>query len=367
MQAHIYTRVSTDEQADEGYSLQAQERAGRLYSEVHGHVLVDVYCDEGYSGTTATRPAFQRMLASIQPGDIILVHKLDRFTRNVRLLLETLDSLGAMKITLVSISEQIDFSSPIGKVILTILAAFAQYYVDNLREETIKGNREKAQRGFWVGPVPVGYRKLDKGTIVPSDDAETVRELFRLYHEGLSFYEVAESLNERGLRPGGRVWGRENVRVVLKNRAYIGMVSSGGVEYQGSHDPLISNALWDETVARRAASTRPRAKNKRDVEPGPLSGLLYCAGCGKRLWFKYSRAESGTRSFHCRGYGRTCTGAQFLASVAERSADNLVDLVAAGDIHEVAERLYVTKGEIVRVRPTARYRRLLERIGMPIE
>ncbi len=247
-----------------------------------------------------------------------------------------------------------------------ILAAFAQYYVDNLREETAKGNREKAQRGFWVGPVPVGYKKLDKGTIVPSDDAETVRELFRLYLSGLSFYEVADQLNERGLRPNERVWGRENVRVVLKNRAYIGMVSSGGIEYQGSHDPLISNELWDATVSRRAASTRPRATNRKDVEPGPLSGLLYCAGCGKRLWFKYSRAESGTRSFHCRGYGRTCTGAQFLASVAERAADDLVELVAAGDIREVVERLYVSKGEVVRVKPTNRYRRLLAKIGVAI-
>lgn len=368
MRAHIYTRVSTDEQALEGFSLQAQERVCRLYCEGQNVPLEGVYCDEGHSGVSANRPEFKRMLAQVQPGDLVLVHKLDRFTRNVRLLLETLDDFAARNIRLVSVSEQIDFSSPIGKVILTILAAFAQYYIDNLRQETRKGNLEKAQRGHWVGPVPVGYRKVDKGTIVPSKDADIIKEVFRLYHTGMGYYRIADELNRRGHRgPAGAGWVRESVRTVLRNRAYIGKVSSGGVEFDGNHEPLISVELWEATAARRAASTRIPLPNREHLQPGPIAGLLHCASCGRRLWFKYGRAEERTRSFYCRGQSqKTCTAPHFQASTIEQAVQEITDLVAAGDAAQFAEAIYVLKGEIVRVAPTARYRRLLERLGIPV-
>lgn len=363
MPAHIYVRVSTDEQAEEGYSLQAQERACRLYCAAVGVPLARVWCDDGYSGTTARRPAFLAMLAAAQPGDLVLVHKLDRFSRNVRLLLETIESLKEKNISLLSVSEQIDFSSPIGRVMLTLLAAFAQYYVDNLREETAKGWREKAQRGRWVGPVPIGYQKRADGVLEPSGDAETVRELYRLYLSGLSYLDVAAELNRRGLRgPAGHPWGRENVRVVLRGRAYLGKVSAGGVEFDGAHQALVSPEEWAAAAARRAAMTRqPAAGGPRAA--GELAGLLYCAHCGKRLWFKYGGAAD-TRSYYCRGAGRSsCAAPQFRADLVEAAARDLVDLVAADDIHQVVEALYVADGDLVSVVPKERYRRLLAKIG----
>lgn len=366
MPAHIYVRVSTDEQAEDGYSLQAQERACRLYCAALSTPLVRVWCDDGYSGTSAARPAFLAMLAAAQPGDLILVHKLDRFSRNVRLLLDTLESLKEKNISLLSVSEQIDFSSPIGRVMLTLLAAFAQYYVDNLREETAKGWREKAQRGRWVGPVPIGYQKRADGVLEPSGDAETIRELYRLYLAGRSYLEVAAELNRRGLRgPAGHVWGRENVRVVLRGRAYLGKVSAGGVEFDGAHEPIVSVDTWEAAASRRAAMTRQPATGGPRAA-GAVAGLLYCAHCGKKLWFKYG-GSNDCRSYYCRGAGRgSCAAPQFRADLVEQAAADLVDLVAADDIHQVAEALYVADGEIARVAPKERYRRLLAKIGIQV-
>src|SRR5215211_6624339 len=139
----LYQRVSSEEQIA-GYSLDAQDRAGKLYCEAHDWQVAQVYRDEGRSARTddlAKRPAFQQMLADAEAGllDVVVVHKLDRFARNLRVTLETLERLERSGVGFVSISEQMDFTTPIGKVILSTLGAFAQYYSDKLTTETKKG------------------------------------------------------------------------------------------------------------------------------------------------------------------------------------------------------------------------------------
>lgn len=262
----LYIRVSTTEQADEGYSVSAQERMARLYAAMHyPDSMIKVYADEGYSGRSAERPAFTRLNNDLKPGDVVIVHKLDRFARNVHLLLSSVEDYNKRNIRFVSITEQIDFSTPIGKVMLALLAAFAQYYTDNLSEETAKGLKEKAQKGLWTGPVPIGYRKKtgSKGELELTDDATTVREIFRLYvEEGFSYREIAHNLNHRGLtayhwRTKARApWCRESVRVVICNSAYMGKVSSGGIEFDGSHPPIISPELFQLAAAQRAHNAR---------------------------------------------------------------------------------------------------------------
>ena len=165
--AALYVRVSTEEQV-EGYSLEAQDRAGRLYCDAHGWEIIDVYRDEGRSARTddlARRPAFQQLLADAEAGhfDVIVVHKLDRFSRNLRVTLETLERLQTWGVGFVSISEQMDFTTPIGKVVLATLAAFAQYYSDNLSLETKKGKAERKAQGLYNGLLPFGVKRNSAG------------------------------------------------------------------------------------------------------------------------------------------------------------------------------------------------------------
>ncbi len=150
--AAVYHRVSSEEQV-EGYSLDAQQRATAAYCLAHGWTLVHEYRDEGKSAWTddlAKRPSFAKMVADAEAGliDVVVVHKLDRFSRNLMTTLETLQRLEACGVGFVSISESMDFTTPIGKVILATLGAFAEYYSANLSAETRKGKRERKQQGL---------------------------------------------------------------------------------------------------------------------------------------------------------------------------------------------------------------------------
>jgi len=227
VRAALYERVSSEEQV-EGYSLDAQDRAGRLYCEAHGWQVAQVYRDEGRSARTddlAKRPAFQQLLVDAEAGliDVVVVHKLDRFARNLRVTLETLERLERVRVGFVSISEQMDFTTPIGKVVLSTLAAFAQFYSDNLSAETKKGKAERKAQGLFNGVLPFGLKTNPDGIPVP--DPETYSGLllaFRLAAEGKSDREVATALNADGFRTRGNrgrnPFTRDTVCVPLQNR-----------------------------------------------------------------------------------------------------------------------------------------------------
>jgi site-specific DNA recombinase len=305
----------------------------------------------------------QELLANVHAGDLVVIHKLDRFSRSTRLLLEYCERLDQVGAHLVSVSELIDFASPIGKVMLSLLGAFAQYYLDNLRAETAKGHREKAQRGLWVGPVPFGYRKIDRGHLVPSEDAQTVREIYRLYVEdGLSFGAIAAELRRRDLASPRGPWGRENVRVILRNRAYVGYVSAGGHEHAGEHEPLVSAEVWAAAAAQRGRRTVAEVAGPRAPS---WAGLLHCARCGRRLWFYQGGRGDDPRGYYCPSRGAACDARQFRAERIETAVGDLVELLAIGvaDLHQVVKGLYVEEGEIISLSSTEPYKRLLKRLG----
>lgn len=359
MAAHIYIRVSTDDQL-EGYSLHAQERACRLYCELHEITIAGLYCDEGLSGTSATRPQFVALLQNVQPGDVVLVHKLDRFTRNTRLLLDSLEQLDKIGARLVSVSEQLDFASPIGRVFVTLLGAFAQYYVDNLRSETAKGHREKARRGLWVGPVPVGYRAERPGYLVPSEDAGTIRYIYQCYADGMSYRQIVELLNAQGATTFDwrskerRPWSRESVRVVLRNRAYAGYVSAGGQQQPGIHAPLVSEEQWAIVEQRRRALVRER-------RPGAPKGryVLHCGDCGQRLWFAYGGRNLASSCYRCRH-----EHVRIDAPTIESQLDSLLSMLNVCSISDIAEHVYIHADGSLAVRPVAQYARLLDALGI---
>jgi DNA invertase Pin-like site-specific DNA recombinase len=291
--AALYVRVSSEEQI-EGYSLEAQDRAGRLYCDAHGWQIIDVYRDEGRSARTddlARRPAFQQLLADAGAGhfDVIVVHKLDRFSRNLRVTLETLERLQTWDVGFVSISEQMDFTTPIGKVVLATLAAFAQYYSDNLSLETKKGKAERKAQGLYNGLLPFGVKRNSAGIPVP--DPETYPGLllaFEATTKGSSDREVAVLLNERGYRTSGNrgrnLFTKDTVRPLLQNRFYLGELPDGNGGWRaGAHEPLLDDALFvaaQEARERRATNPLPV---KRQARVYSLSGLLRCHYCGGSL------------------------------------------------------------------------------------
>lgn len=337
--AAIYIRVSTEEQAEEGYSLAAQERACRMYAEVQGWTVVRVYADEGISAfkdRIEERPQLRQLLddVAMRRVDAVIVHKLDRFFRRVRLLMEVVEQFERQGIQFVSFSEQMDFSTPVGRMVLTNLGGFAEFYSRNLSLETAKGKREKAQQGGWVGPIPIGYEKGTDGGLVPSADAPVVRRIFDLYvTRQHSYTTIADELNAAGwqtheTRTGRRGrFGRESVRTILGNPAYIGMVSSGGIQFPGKHPPLVSETVFTTAQLIREERTRERGSPVREVRAW-LTGVVRCEHCGGKLWHQSGSTNGTGRYYRCGGLSRReCTAPQARAQNLEGEMLEILSLL----------------------------------------
>jgi site-specific DNA recombinase len=317
MRAALYIRVSTKEQAEQGYSLDAQRRACRAHAESMGwHIVIDEWDDE--SGKRSDRQGLQRLLTAVRTRqvDVVLVHNLDRFMRNLRLLLNFKYDLDQARVRFVSLIDKIDTSTPEGILQFQLKGMLAEWYSNNLSRETSKGLTEKARQGYWVGPVPYGYQRADK-TLLPSDVtvpgapssvAVAVARLFEQYATGLHSDEsLAAAMNAAGYRTlnwqTGQwgLFGRESVRAILTNRAYLGYVSSGGVEYPGQHPPLISADLFQQVQLVRAARTCAAFKvHPKDGEL--LTGRVWCADCGARMHRHWTgRDSSRTARYRCSG------------------------------------------------------------------
>ena len=154
-----YRRVSTDIQVESGYSLDAQERAVREFIAHKGRQMGLIYTDAGLSGRLDERPALRQLLQDTEAGqfDVVVVHAIDRFYRSLSGLLTTMELLRRSGVSFVSITENLDFTTPWGKLALAVLGTLAEIYIDKLSAETSKGKRERAHKGQWNGSIPFGY------------------------------------------------------------------------------------------------------------------------------------------------------------------------------------------------------------------
>lgn len=346
LKASMYIRVSSEEQI-EGYSLDAQERAARAYSEARGWVLGQSYRDEGKSGWTddiTKRPAFSKMLEDAEAGsfDVLIVHKLDRLARNVSVTLEVLNRLEDAGVAFVSISENMDFTTPIGKVVLATLAAFAQYYSENLSAETRKGKLERKRQGLYNGVLPFGAEKGHDG--VPRAHARNHAGLalaFAMAAEGCSDREIAKGLNDGGYRTSGNrganPFTKDTVRAMLQNRFYLGELPlDDGNWMKGRHAPLIDSDLFWRAGAERARNRgrTPQPTTSRRA-PWGLSGVGYCV-CGAPLaakgWVR------GRQRVECAGrvQGRPCTASSFFAADVEAQMGTILSAIAIPAEQQVA-------------------------------
>jgi DNA invertase Pin-like site-specific DNA recombinase len=322
-----YLRVSSEDQID-NYSLAAQERAICAYCEAHGWDLVALYVDEGKSAWTddaASRPQFAAMLADAEAGafDAVVVHKLDRFARSVIVALETLKLLEALGVGFVSITEQMDFTTPIGKVILTTLAAFAEYYSDNLSAETRKGKAERKRQGIYNGLIPFGAAKGEDGIPIPDPHNHPGLVMaFEMAASGATDRDIAQALNDTGYRTtgnrGANPFTKDTVRPMLQNRFYLGELPDGqGGWVAGKHAPMVDEALFDAAAAARFRNTRRRHDPGTPTRsPWALSGVATC-GCGATM--RASGRADRCRRIECaaRRQGLGCDAPSFFADVIE--------------------------------------------------
>ena len=296
-----YCRVSTEEQAEEGYSIDGQAAKLQVYAELHDLGVVTVVCDPGRSGKDLERPGLQQVLGMVDRGHVghILVWRLDRLSRNLGDLILLADRFGKSGVALHSFTERLDLSTATGRMFYNVLGSFAQFYREQLAENVRLGMSQAVRQGRWVNRPKTGY-DLVNGHLVPNGMAPIVRLIFELRAQGKSFQQIED-------RTGVKF---STVRVILQSRIYLGEVLLNGEWFPGQHEPIITPEAFH--AAQRAFAPR-LGRRSREV----LSGRVRCGLCGRLAIVEYR--QNGQPVFRCKHRGEGCSMPRRAAAALERA------------------------------------------------
>ncbi len=293
----LYCRVSTQEQAREGYSIEEQVERLTKYAESQGWLNYEVYVDPGFSGASMNRPALQKLIADVENGRIkkVVVYKLDRLSRSQKYTLELIEDIFLPHgCDFESMSEKFDTGTPFGNAMIGILAVFAQLERETIKERMSLGKEGRAKNGLWRGGngIPVGYDYIDGQLRINESEAIQIREAFDLYLKGYGAEKIARILDAKGYSHKYGSWNAIRVKSILVNPLYIGKLQHGGSVYEGQHEPIVSDEIFQK--AQELCERKSYSKSKKDSR-ALLGGLCFCKKCGARYFrwkarkiYKYS-------------------------------------------------------------------------------
>jgi site-specific DNA recombinase len=273
----IYTRKSTEHNLDlEFNSLDAQREACEAYIKSQAHegwrLIAGRYDDGAFSGASLQRPALQQLLGEISAGkiDVVVVYKVDRLTRSLADFAKLVELFDQHGVSFVSITQSFNTTSSMGRLTLNVLLSFAQFEREVIGERVRDKIAASKRKGIWVGgPIPLGYRCIDKKLVIAPAEAETVRLIFRRYLELGSMGVLVEELDRSGIRTkangladgrvrGGIRFGVGPLAHLLKNWFYIGEVVYRGEVHRGEHEPIVARDVFDAVQIRLAANAVAR-------------------------------------------------------------------------------------------------------------
>jgi site-specific DNA recombinase len=304
----IYARVSTTEQAEEGYSIDEQVRLLKEWCNLHGYIVYKEYVDRGISGKSIHgRAALQQLLndAKNKEFDIVLVWKINRLSRNILDLLKIVNIFEQKNIVLRSYSEKYETETPQGKLQFHLMAAIAEFERGNIAENVKMGMLARAKEGSWNGGQVLGYDSVavpieNKGRkttklVINEKEAQTVRRIFELYIQGHGYKSIVNKINKEGHRSKkGNYFSISTIKTILTNPIYIGYIrynvrrnwgekrrndiNPDPVIEKGQHEPIISKDTWEK--AQAILASRSRKPNRIHSGEYPLTGILKCPVCG---------------------------------------------------------------------------------------
>lgn len=315
----IYIRVSTQEQAQEGYSIEAQTTRLKSFCHAKNWNIHKIYTDGGFSGSNINRPAMQQLIEDINKKSIncVLVYKLDRLSRSQKDTLFLIEDLFLKNnVEFVSVNENFDTSTPFGRATIGMLSVFAQLEREQIKERSIMGRTERAKNGLWHGGGfrPFGYNYIDGKLIVNDFEALQIREIYDLYLCNMSIYKITETMNQKYKQ----IEHESTIRNILTTSLYKGAIKWNGVEYPGKHPAIIDEPTY-EKVAKKYNSTK--WQRYKESVPRPfqvkqlLSSLMYCENCGARYFTKGNYSGRGEKKryypyYYC--YSRAKTSKKFI-------------------------------------------------------
>jgi DNA invertase Pin-like site-specific DNA recombinase len=231
MRAALYARVSTEDQAREGYSLEAQMKKLEAHCRIQGWNPIGRFIDEGVSGRTTDRPAYKQMMESMGEWDVLVVLKLDRIHRNSVNFAKMMDNLNRSKKEFCSIQEKFNTKSAMGRFVMDTIQRIAQLESEQIGERVLMGMTRKAKHGTGTlgSGHPYGYSYEDGNLKINLDEALTVRAIYNLFMKKLSVSEIARTLNDAHIpaKKGG-AWNRQSIDGILKNPLYSGHLKWNG-------------------------------------------------------------------------------------------------------------------------------------------
>lgn len=239
----IYTRVSTEDQAKEGFSLNAQLEKLRAYCKARDWHISGEYVDDGYSARKMKRPAYIKMMEEIDKWDVLLVIKMDRIHRNSKNFMFMMEDLNKRGKEFVSMMESLDTSTAMGRFVMDIIQRIAQLESEQIGERVYIGMEQKAKvNGGILGfNIPYGYDYIQRKLQINQKEAIIVKNIYSLYLSGKSIGEISKILNEtkKPTKKGG-LWAKKTISKILKNPLYCGYLKWGKYINKSDHKPIIA-------------------------------------------------------------------------------------------------------------------------------
>jgi DNA invertase Pin-like site-specific DNA recombinase len=367
----VYTRKSTEEGLDQEFnSLDAQRESGEAFIASQRSqgwdCLPDRYDDGGFTGANIERPVLRRLLDDIEHGkvDAVVVYKVDRLSRSLLDFARLMEVFERRQVSFVSVTQQFNTATSMGRLVLNVLLSFAQFEREMIAERTRDKIAAARRKGKWTGgPVPLGYRVVDKKLVVEDLEAVVAREVFDLYEQHRSALAVAHALNDskrrtkRHVAKNGNVrepkkWTKDAILRVLRNPVYAGCMPYGDEVHEGEHVALIDRDRWNRVQA--ALDGRKTAKHSPRTNPEyMLRGILRCARCGHamtpastrkaRRTYRYyrciTRDKEGRHACRTRPLPADAIESFVVERIREATADGTLATDVAGKLRARAEKL----------------------------
>ena len=308
----IYIRVSTQEQAEEGYSIAAQTERLTAYCKAKDWTVAGIYTDGGFSGSNMERPELQRLFADIKTGliDCVLVYKLDRLSRSQKDTLTIIeDILLKNNVSFVSMSENFDTSSPLGRAMIGILSVFAQLEREQIKERTALGRAERAKNGLWHGGGwrPYGYDYKDGRLYVNEYEAQIIKIVYDMFLNHIAITSIVNYIRPRYYDK----FNQTLCRSILSTILYAGKIVWHGEVFDGQHEAIITEEQYNQAAVWMKSRARIAASKPNPFKSTSLFGsLLRCGNCGAGYFVKGNYSGRGVnrayRSYYtCYSRGKT--------------------------------------------------------------
>ena len=353
----IYTRKSTEEGLEQEFNtLDAQREAGEACiasQKGEGWVGVpDRYDDGGYSGGNMDRPALARLLADIKAGkvDCVVVYKVDRLSRSLLDFAKIMEVFDQHQVAFVAVTQQINTSTPMGRLMLNVLLSFAQFEREIIGERIRDKIAAQRRKGMWAGGVPILGYDVDRTGVSPklvvnAIEASRVRQIFDLYLSLGAMLPTVEELARRGWcnkawrtkkgeDRGGCPFDKGSLYALLTNPLYVGQVKHKADLYAGEHESIIDGETFQKVQATLQQNGRTGGAQVRNRYGARLKGLLFCKGCGRTMVHTFTgKGDKRYRYYTCtqaiKSGRKSCPSGSLPAGEIERVAVDQIRCIAA--------------------------------------